>query len=60
MMAGILKTFGDVIQSSTLFQRIGEVEDIVGVCIYLSSKAAEWVTGVVIPIDGGILIKPSL
>ena len=36
--------------------RIGEAQDMAGVAIYLSSRASSYVTGVVIPVDGGILL----
>ena len=32
-------------------------DDMAGVAIYLASKAASYVTGVVIPVDGGITIR---
>ncbi len=34
--------------------RIGEPDDMAGVAIYLASKAASYVTGVVIPVSGGM------
>lgn len=37
--------------------RIGEPEDIAGLAIYLSSRAGAFMTGNVIPLDGGILVK---
>ena len=37
-------------------QGIGEAEDMAGVAVYLSSRASSYVTGVVIPVDGGILL----
>ena len=36
--------------------RAGTPEDIVGLTIFLSSRASAYITGAVIPIDGGILI----
>jgi len=35
--------------------RIGSVTDITGTAIYLSSAASSWVTGVTIPVDGGMV-----
>ena len=35
--------------------RAGVDEDIAGAAIYLSSPASAWVTGVVLPVDGGIV-----
>jgi|TARA_B110001454_G_scaffold95866_1_gene90910 NAD(P)-dependent dehydrogenase (short-subunit alcohol dehydrogenase family) len=40
--------------ASTPRGRIGEPEDIVGATIFLSSRASSWLTGVTIPVDGGI------
>jgi len=33
--------------------KFGEPEDLIGACIWLSSDASKFVTGAVIPIDGG-------
>ena len=59
MMAETLKNFGDMIVASCPLGRIGEPEDMAGVAIYLASRAGAYVTGVVIPVDGGITTKPS-
>lgn len=56
MMAATLESFGDAIAESCPMKRIGEPEDMAGVAIYLSSRAGAYVTGVVIPVDGGIRI----
>ena len=34
-------------------RRVGEIEDIVGACIYLASKASDYVTGHLLIVDGG-------
>ncbi len=39
--------------------RIGKPEDAAGLAIFLSSKASAWMTGCIIPLDGGSLIKAS-
>jgi NAD(P)-dependent dehydrogenase (short-subunit alcohol dehydrogenase family) len=59
MMAETLKSFGDVIKASCPLGRIGEPEDMAGVAIYLASRAGAYLTGVVIPVDGGITVRPS-
>ena len=59
MMAETLQRFRDAIVSSCPLGRIGEPEDMAGVAIYLASRAGAYVTGVVIPVDGGITTKPS-
>lgn len=38
-------------------RRYGEVEDVSGVVLFLSSEASKYVTGVLIPVDGGMVIN---
>jgi NAD(P)-dependent dehydrogenase (short-subunit alcohol dehydrogenase family) len=59
MMAVTLDRFRDAIVASCPLGRIGEPEDMAGVAIYLASRAGAYVTGVVIPVDGGITVRPS-
>lgn len=40
--------------------RVGEPDDIGGLCIYLSSPASSWITGALIPLDGGALIAARM
>lgn len=54
MMAETLKNFGDAIKRAVPRGRIGEPEDMAGVTIYLASRASAYVTGTVIPVDGGL------
>ncbi len=54
MMATTLERFGDLIVQSCPMKRIGEPEDMAGVAIYLASRAGSYLTGAVIPVDGGI------
>ena len=35
-------------------KRIGTPEDVAGAVIYLSSRAGAWLTGILIPVDGGL------
>ncbi|MEE3327842.1 MAG: SDR family NAD(P)-dependent oxidoreductase [Myxococcota bacterium] len=54
MMRATLDRFGDSIKKSTPMGRIGRPDDMAGIAIYLSSRAGAYVTGAVIPVDGGI------
>ncbi len=54
MMAATLEAFEAEIVAGCPLGRIGKPDDMAGVAIYLASKAASYVTGTVIPVDGGI------
>ena len=54
MMAATLDRFKDAIVGSCPLGRIGEPEDMAGIALYLASRAGAYVTGAVIPVDGGI------
>ena len=61
MTAKVIERMGEQIAQGTPLKRHGRPEDMAGVAIYLASKAASFVTGVVIPVDGGITgAKPTL
>jgi NAD(P)-dependent dehydrogenase (short-subunit alcohol dehydrogenase family) len=59
MMAATLERFRDSLVASCPLGRIGEPEDMAGIAIYLASRAGAYVTGAVIPVDGGISTKGS-
>ncbi|MBK6562957.1 MAG: SDR family NAD(P)-dependent oxidoreductase [Dehalococcoidia bacterium] len=54
MMHETLQRFGDNIRATNPRKRIGEPDDMAGTAISLSSKASAYITGVVIPVDGGL------
>jgi NAD(P)-dependent dehydrogenase (short-subunit alcohol dehydrogenase family) len=54
MMAATLERFKDAIVATCPLGRIGEPDDMAGIAIYLASRAGAYVTGAVIPVDGGI------
>ncbi len=57
MMAATLERFRDSIVAACPLGRIGEPEDMAGVAIYLASRAGSYLTGAVIPVDGGITVR---
>ena len=54
MMAATLEKFRDSLVKTIPRKRIGTPEDMAGVAIYLASRAGAYVTGAVIPVDGGM------
>jgi NAD(P)-dependent dehydrogenase (short-subunit alcohol dehydrogenase family) len=54
MMAATLKASGDEIAARAPLRRIGRPDDMAGVAVYLASRAGAYVTGAVIPVDGGL------
>jgi NAD(P)-dependent dehydrogenase (short-subunit alcohol dehydrogenase family) len=54
MMAATLDAFGAEIAARSPLRRIGRDDDMAGVAVYLASRAGAYVTGTVIPVDGGI------
>jgi NAD(P)-dependent dehydrogenase (short-subunit alcohol dehydrogenase family) len=53
MTAPWLREFGDAMAASSPLGRIGRPDDIAGVAVFLASRAGSFVTGAVIPVDGG-------
>jgi hypothetical protein len=39
---------------------VAPLQDIAGLCLFLSGRAGAWVTGAVIPLEGGVLAKAKL
>ena len=54
MMRATLEQFGDSIAETNPLGRIGQDEDMAGIAIFLASRASAYMTGTVIPVDGGI------
>jgi len=47
------------LKSTIALKRFGQAEDMAGVALWLASKAGGWVTGIVVPVDGGALLVSS-
>ena len=56
MMKSTLNSFSEEIINSVPRKRIGKPEDMAGASIFLSAKASAYITGIVMPVDGGSLI----
>ncbi len=54
MMAATLEAFGEQIAASAPLKRIGRPDDMAGAAIFLASRAGAYLTGAIIPVDGGI------
>ncbi|WP_319454643.1 MULTISPECIES: SDR family oxidoreductase [unclassified Mycobacterium] len=59
MMAATLDAVGDLIAASAPLRRIGRDDDMAGIAVFLASRAGSFLTGAVIPVDGGIATTAS-
>jgi NAD(P)-dependent dehydrogenase (short-subunit alcohol dehydrogenase family) len=46
---------GNEVLMRTPMKRFGELEELVGAAVFLASDAASFVTGTILPVDGGVL-----
>ena len=53
----VMEHYKKQVEASCPLGRIGTPEDMAGMAVYLASPAASYVTGTVIPLDGGICIS---
>lgn len=56
----VLTHYRKDIESDSPLQRIGQPEEIIGVIIYLASRAGAYTNGTVIPVDGGSSISKGV
>ena len=54
MMAPTLDTFGDTLAAATPLRRLGRDDDMAGIAVFLAGRAGSYLTGAVIPVDGGV------
>jgi len=50
---GSLTPRGKTIIAHTPMDKFGDPEDLIGACVWLASDAAKFVTGIIVPVDGG-------
>lgn len=59
MMAATLDAIGDRIAAAAPLRRLGRDDDMAGVVVFLASRAGAYLTGAIIPVDGGIATTAS-
>jgi NAD(P)-dependent dehydrogenase (short-subunit alcohol dehydrogenase family) len=50
---GNLTPRGETIIAHTPMDKFGDPEDLIGACVWLASNASKFVTGIIVPVDGG-------
>ncbi|HBB53641.1 MAG TPA: hypothetical protein DCZ80_07050 [Legionellales bacterium] len=51
------QVIGQYVEERTPMHRIGRLEDLNGVLLLLASQASAYITGSIIPVDGGISVR---
>ncbi|MFD6072538.1 SDR family oxidoreductase [Amycolatopsis lurida] len=59
MMAATIDAIGDSIAAKTPLRRLGRDDDMAGIAVFLAGRAGSYLTGSVIPVDGGIATTAS-
>jgi NAD(P)-dependent dehydrogenase (short-subunit alcohol dehydrogenase family) len=52
-----MKPILDAVLMQIPVPRMGEMDDVKGLAVFLASKASDYITGAIIPVDGGMLAK---
>ncbi len=56
MMAAVLSEHSEEVAATSLLGRLGQPGDIAGAVRYLAARAGSYVTGTVLPVDGGMVL----
>ncbi|MFC3454800.1 SDR family oxidoreductase [Amycolatopsis speibonae] len=59
MMAATIDAIGDTIAAKAPLRRLGRDDDMAGIAVFLASRAGSYLTGTIIPIDGGTATTAS-
>jgi NAD(P)-dependent dehydrogenase (short-subunit alcohol dehydrogenase family) len=59
MMRATIDGAGEFLTKSIPLQRIGDVADIAGACLFLCGKSGAWVTGTSFAVDGGASVAST-
>ncbi|MFB9929771.1 SDR family oxidoreductase [Amycolatopsis halotolerans] len=59
MMAATIDAIGDTIAAKTPLRRLGRDDDMAGVAVFLASRAGSYLTGAIVPVDGGTATTAS-
>lgn len=57
MTRHLLENYRETFEKACPLGRIGEPEDMAGIAVFLASRAASYINGAVIPVDGGHSLK---
>ncbi|HET6291268.1 MAG TPA: SDR family oxidoreductase [Amycolatopsis sp.] len=59
MMAATIDAIGDTIAAKAPLRRLGRDDDMAGVAVFLASRAGSYLTGTIVPVDGGTATTAS-
>ncbi|WP_116200582.1 SDR family oxidoreductase [Amycolatopsis circi] len=59
MMADTIDAIGDTIAAKAPLRRLGRDDDMAGVAVFLASRAGSYLTGAIVPVDGGTATTAS-